>query len=272
MSEYPGPSSGFPQTTAPASPYNKSGTRPSQNIRIGSTFGSNSQYQFSQELLDMLPNDVRSQMMGSTTTTGGGTGPVLRSQRSSQSYTASAPGSVIIQETREYSGFPMLNNSTTITQSRNLFTTPGGFSSQSGSFSSPLPSIGGPPAIANSYPTVNPYAPPPGMASPYGYPNAYGAPYAMDPVLMQQLNSLEMSVFGQVNPYAPVAARLNQLEMTMLGQVYAGYSEQDRLNNLQRAYQVQGLGRALGKGKLGKVGRTAGSLLYGIPMPPPTGQ
>lgn len=262
--------------------YGGTGTKPSQNIRIGSTFGSNSQYQYSQDLLDMLPNDVRPQIQGAGPAPGQiqpGRGPAISSQSSSQSYTASGPGTVIIQESTEYSGFPGFGGmgGRTVTQSRNLFTNPGGYSQ---SYSSTLPSIGMPPNIGSPYPTVNPYGQvvggnpygnPYNNANPYqnGYQNNYNPGFGLDPILQQQLNNMEVGMFGQANPYAPLPARLNQLEASIFGQNFVGYSEQDRINNLQRAYQTQSIGKNLGNGRLGKVGRAAGSLLYGIPMPNP---
>jgi hypothetical protein len=116
------------------------------------------------------------------------------------------------------------------------------------------------PYTTNSYNTVSPYG--------NGFPS-YGNFYAGDPAVLQALNNLELNVYGRINTQLPVPNRLDQLEINILGQSYVGYPDAERINNLQRAYQAQALGKKLGNGKLGKVGRGLGSLLYGVPMTPP---
>jgi hypothetical protein len=90
--------------------------------------------------------------------------------------------------------------------------------------------------------------------------------YIGDPAVLQSLGNLETNVFGQVNMIEPVYVRLGKLESAMLGQIYPNFSEVDRLNNLQKAWQYQSLGKLLGKGKAGNIGRAAGSVLLGVPL------
>jgi uncharacterized membrane protein YgcG len=249
----------YPAPPQVASPPAASASR--QNIRIGSSIGSTSSHQYSQDLMDMLPNDLRYQMQGgqvggmggmssrsssySGFSQGGFSGGGFSSRRSSSGVVGAAPGTVIIEEqTTMHPNFQTFSNPAQ--QSRNLFTQPGGTA------------LGMPGAVPMNPmgQGMMPQAMVPGMGM-------------VDPGVLQLLNNLEMQTFGQVNPYAPVPMRLSQLEASLLGQNLTGHSDVDRLNNLQRATQMQGLGRALGNGRLGQVGRTAGSLLFGVPMPPP---
>jgi hypothetical protein len=228
----------------PPSPYGNQSATPRQNIRIGSTFGSNSRSQFSQDMLNMLPDDVRAQMQGGGVSTGMSQGTVAMgmggvttssqstfnngwggtsTRNSTQTYTSSAPGTVIIQETREIPGY------------QNWYTPPGGI--------------------------INPMVPGAGMP--------YMNQTMVDPAVAQLVGQLELRAYGQMNPYAPLPMRLNQLEASILGQNLSNWSTTDRLNNLQRAIQMQSLGQTLGNGRLGQVGRAAGSVLLGVPMNPP---
>lgn len=261
---------------SPSSSYNNSvPDRRRQNVQIGSGMSSSSSYQYSQEMLDMLPRDIRNQLQGNATSSMVGSSAISSSgmgssslgswnTRRSSGYTTSAPGTVIIQEERTMSypgGLPGFSTfSQQPMQYRNYYSVPG---VQSGLGGTPLNNL-----PQNAYPQVYPQAMgiPQAMA-PYGGLPSGG--YTVDPAVLQQLNNLEINMFGQVNAYAPVPLRLNQLEATLLGQNFTGYSDADRINNLQRAYQLQSVGRSLGNGKLGQMGRTAGSMLFGVPMPAP---
>lgn len=213
-----------------------------QNIQFGAGFSENSTYRFSPEMMEMLPPDVRAQM--------GGTGGIR-----SQGTVVSAPGTVIIERsTTSYPGF------------QNYGGTPIPYYNYYGP--------AGNPQVQTRQQTTT-LIQPNGNNIVYGYPGALPgtvapAPtYIGDPALLQELGNLEVSAFGQINTMEPVYIRLGKLESAILGQIFPSYPEAQRLANLKQAYQYQSLGRLLGKGKAGDAGRSAGSLILGVPLTPP---
>ncbi len=218
-----------------------------QNIQIGAGFSQNSSHQFSKEMLDMLPADVRNQM----TNGGGQSGTVV-----------SAPGTVIIERTTPIPGYPGY-------QSYPGFQTYGGQPIQHYNYY-------GAPGVQTQNKTTTTVIQPNGSTAVYSYTQPVpglmnGLPnpaYIGDPAVLQSLGNLEVNVFGQVNTIEPVYVRLGKLESALIGQIYPNFSEVDRLNNLQKAWQYQSLGKLLGKGKAGNIGRSAGSILLGVPLSP----
>ncbi len=217
-------------------------TRAPQNIQIGAGIGQNSSYQFSPEMMSMLPPSLRSQMSGSSQS-----GTVI-----------GAPGTVVIEQS-------------TTTASPGF--TPG-FQPYGGQPMQYYNYYGSPTTQMQSQTTTT-VLQPDGSAAVYSYPGAGSIPgnpnglpnpaYVGDPAFLQSLNNLESHVFGQINTVDPVSLRLGKLESVMLGQMYVGYPESQRLNNLERAYQVQAVGKLLGQSK----GRTPGSPMMGIPLNTP---
>ncbi len=93
-----------------------------------------------------------------------------------------------------------------------------------------------------------------------------------DPEVISTLNNLEIQLFGAASPpTTSISTRLSLLETKLTGQSLSGlgYTEQDRLSQIIRTAQAQQLGRSLGNGKLGKIGRSLGSVLMGVPLTPP---
>ncbi|MBX2861568.1 MAG: hypothetical protein KTR14_10060 [Vampirovibrio sp.] len=241
-----------------------------QNIQIGSSIGSSSTHQYSQEMLDMLPPNIRNQLSGGNTQTyttrssgfnnfGVGSGFGNTRTTTQNSYTTAAPGSVIIRESTRLPGISTFGANTGTT-SRNLLTNP--LNRYTG--------IGGTTSYTRSY-TTDPYGNPAGGYTTYQQQTPYGqyntiSPLGLNANVINQLNQLENAVYGQVNNGQPLPARLNALEMSLIGQTYAGAPYQDRINNLIRTRQYQSLGNSLGRGTLGNIGRTAGSLLFGMPL------
>jgi hypothetical protein len=218
-----------------------------QNIQIGSGFSENSSHQFSPEMMAMLPPSIRDQLGASQSSTG---------------TVVSAPSTVVIQ--RSNYGYPGAQS--------NGFQTYGGAPIQYYNYY-------GNPSTTTQSQTTTTVIQPDGSTAVYGYPgvnafpgNPNGLPtpaYVGDPALLQSLNTLEMNVYGQVNTVEPVFVRLGKLETTLLGQLYTGYPDDQRLANLQKAYQLQSIGKLLGKGKAANIGRTAGGALLGIPLNTP---
>lgn len=93
--------------------------------------------------------------------------------------------------------------------------------------------------------------------------------YMGNPQVLQQLADTEIRVFGQVNTADTMPMRLMMLENKVLGQSYPGYSDVDRLNNINKGLQYQSLGKTFGNSKAADIGRSAGSMLLGIPLAPP---
>ena len=232
----------------------------SQNIQIGGGFNSASSTSthFSPEMLAMLPPGVQQQLGGSTM------------QQQSSTTIMGAPGTVITQETTTYPGFQTYGGPPITTY--NYFGNPAVTSSNAqidptGTMQLPtqstitviqpngMPSIIQNPAYPNGSGTLN------GLPTPV---------YVGDPAILNGLNNLEMNLYGQVNPIESVPVRLSKLETVILGQVYMGYPDDQRLGQLQKAYQIQSVGRLLGKSKAANIGRTAGSMLFGVPMNTPT--
>jgi hypothetical protein len=225
----------MPTQTAPAP----------QNIQIGAGLSENSTYHFSPEMMSMLPPGVRNQLGA-----GQSTGTVV-----------SSPGTVVMQSTT--TGYPGMPTSG--------FQTYGGAPIQYYNYY-------GSPAATQSQTTTTVIQPNGGTAV-YSYPGATAVPgnpnglpnpaYVGDPAFLQGLNNLEINVYGQVNVVEPVYVRLGRLESTLLSQMYPAYPPEQRLANLQKAYQLQSIGKLLGKSKAADVGRTAGSALLGIPLNTP---
>lgn len=208
-----------------------------QNVQVGSVIGST--HQFSREMMDMLPPEIRSQMSGS--------------QNSSRTV-VSSPGTVIVErQSVGYPGMQQYGNGAPI-QYYNYYGQPTA-QTQSQTTTTVIQPDGS--SMVYSYPTATSQA----------YPNPA---YVGDPSFLQALGNLEINVFGRVNTMEPVYVRLGKLETAMTGQIYQGYPETQRLANLQRTYQMQSIGRMLGTSKTGSVGRAAGSTMLGIPLTPPT--
>lgn len=223
-------------TTPPASPSTR------QNVSLGTRVGERSTHQFSQEMLDMLPPDVRSQFDGS--------------QSASSGTVLSAPTTVVIEQSRSAaSGFQPYGG--TPLQYYNYYGSPGSTSRKTQT------TVIQPDGSASVYSTETDALP----STPGLLPNPY---YVGNPGLLQTLGNLELGVYGQINTVEPVYVRLGRLEASLLGQMYPSYPDAQRLANLQKTYQLQSMGRLLGQGKGGAVGRTAGSLILGVPLTPPS--
>ncbi|MBY0405218.1 MAG: hypothetical protein K2X66_15070, partial [Cyanobacteria bacterium] len=155
--------------------------RAPHNIQIGSGLSSRSQVQYSQDLLNMLPNDVRGRVSQQTNTNNGG------------NYTASAPGRVYLPQPQNASpdsyGSP---------PSRNLYANPAGI----GQFSPYANSPGG-----NPSPVTNPVSQHLANLEMMLYGQVYQAlPNAL------RLNQLEAKVLGQNYVGYPDIDRINNLE------------------------------------------------------------
>jgi hypothetical protein len=221
----------------------------SKNVQIGSGFSSTStsSYGFSPEMMSMLPPNMQQQLAGTA---------VQQQQQSSSTTVVGAPGTVITQQSTTYPGFQTYGGPPI--QTYNYYGNPGGGQTQS---TTTVIQPDGSQLVTTNYPGGSTLP-----ANPNGLPNPA---YVGDPVLLQNLGNLELNVYGQVDMTDPVYVRLGKLENAMLGQVYQGYPDAQRLANLQKAYQLQSVGRLLGKGKAANLGRTAGSLLFGMPMNTP---
>jgi hypothetical protein len=232
-------------STSPSRPATPS---PPQNIVIGSSIGQSSSHQYSQEMMDMLPPDIRAQLGG-------------KISGQSSSTVIGAPSTVIIErQTPVYSGFQQYGAGAPI-QYYNYY---------------------GQPGVQTQSQTTTTVIQPDGSSVVYGYQGNNTLPgsvqtlpnpaYVGDPAFLQQLGNLELNLFGQVNTMEPVYIRLGKLETALTGQIYPGYDPTRRLANLQKTYQMQSIGRLLGNGKAGNIGRAAGSTILGIPMTqPPAG-
>ncbi|HEY9686061.1 MAG TPA: hypothetical protein V6C52_03705 [Coleofasciculaceae cyanobacterium] len=221
---------------------------PPQNIVIGSSIGQTSSHQYSQEMLDMLPADIRAQLGGKISGQSGST-------------VIGAPSTVIIErQTPVYSGFQQYGTGSPI-QYYNYY---------------------GQPGVQTQSQTTTTVIQPDGSSVVYGYQGNNTLPgnvqtlpnpaYVGDPAFLQQLGNLELNLFGQVNTMEPVYIRLGKLETAMTGQIYPSYAPTQRLTNLQKTYQMQSIGRLLGNGKAGNIGRAAGSTILGVPLTqPPAG-
>jgi hypothetical protein len=235
------------QYYAPSRPAQPQSASVPQNIQIGGGFSENSTYHFSPEMMSMLPPGIRNQL---------GTG------QSSTGTVVSAPGTIVMNSTT--TGYPVGQTSG--------FQTYGGAPIQYYNYY-------GTPTTTTQSQTTTTVIQPNGSTAVYGYPGVNPAPgtinglptpaYVGDPAFLQSLNNLEINVYGQVNIVDPVYVRLGKLETTMLGQIYATYPDDQRLANLQRAYQLQSIGKLLGKSKAANFGRTAGSALFGVPLNTP---
>lgn len=218
---------------------------PRQNIQIGGGFGSNSSssYNFSPEMMSMLPADVRSQVGGGP---GGGT-------------VARAPGSVVIErQTYNSPGFQTYGGAPI--QHYNYYGAPG-TQVQSQSTTTVIQ--------PNGSQSVYGY---PGNGAASGHPNGLPAPaYVGDPALLQAINQLETHVFGQVNTVEPVPVRLGKLETELLGQMYVSLPEQQRLDNLEKAYRMKAVSKLLEQNKgstMGPGGQGSGGFYLGVPLGP----
>jgi hypothetical protein len=218
--------------------------QPSQNIQIGGGFSQSSNSQFSPEMMSMLPPEVQNQLSG-TSRSNSSSGTVI-----------GAPSTVIIERTHTNNGFQTYGGQPI--QHYNYYSSPG-TTTQSQSTTTVIQPNGG--TAVYSYPGASNF---PG--NPNGLPNPA---YVGDPAFLQSLNNLEINVYGQVNTVEPAYVRLGKLETTLLGQMYVGYPEDQRLANLQKTYQLQAVGKLLGKSKAANMGRTAGSALLGLPITTP---
>lgn len=181
------------------------------NVQIGAGMSSHSSYQFSPDMMRMLPPQVRQQMMGGQHQ--GGTvvsapGTVVFEQRNSTQ--GSTPGF----QTYGPGGLPQQHyyrqNQTTIVQP------------QGGAIS------------VQQHPVQT------------GIPAHTG-----NPKLLQALTQLESNIFGQVNTMEPVYTRLSKLELSLFGQVFPNRSETQRIQSLQQAHRYQSIGRLFGPGSSG---------------------
>lgn len=229
-----GNSYGYSGTNSPA-PVVPSPSPP-QNIQIGGGFSQNSTRQFSNEMLNMLPPEVRAQMSGQTS--------------SSSGTVIGAPGTVVIEQSTTYPGFQ--NYGGAPLQYHNYYSVPG-----TGQTRTTVVQPDGSSTVysySNAFPSV-----PPGSANPT---------YVGDPRFLQQLGTLEANVFGRVNNMEPVYVRLGKLESALMGQMYVGYPEANRLANLQRTWQLQSIGRLLAPSTGGtRQNQGNDSVFLGIPMP-----
>ncbi len=216
-----------------------------RNIQFGSGFSSssNSTYNFSPEMMSMLPPNVRSQMAG------GGNGTV-----------AAAPSTVIIERQsvgtpgfQTYGGAPM--------QYYNYYGAPGQMQSQT--TTTVIQPNGG--QIVYGYP---------GNQAVPGNPNGLPNPaYAGDPALLQRMNQLESQIFGQPNPVEPVQVRLSKLENQVMGQMYPTLPEPQRLENLEKAYRMQAVSKLLkqtDRATGSKGGAGSGGFYMGVPLGGPS--
>ena len=178
-------------------------------------------------------------------------------QQQSATTVIGAPGTVITQETTAYPGFQTYNGQpiqtysyygNPVAQTQSNTTVIQSTGAQTGQVTGPIP--------YNSIQTTMP-----NMVN--GLPTPV---YTGDPAVLQSLGNLEINVFGQVDMLNPVAVRLARLETLMLRQVYPNAPDAQRVANLQRAYQLQSVNRMLGNSKAANLGRTAGSMLFGVPL------
>lgn len=224
-----------------------------QNIQIGAGFSSQSTHRFSPEMMSMLPPEVRAQWLSSS------------SERNSSA--TSIPGLILTPQDSVvggaggYPGFHQMNGSQQPLQYYNYYGSPASGLVQQTQTTTVLQPDGS--SIVYGYPGAGSLT---GTNQQAG--NANPA-YIGNPQFLQTLGNLEISVFGQPDVIEPVSIRLGRLESAILGQIYVGYAEEQRLSNLQKAYRLQSIGRLLGKGKAASVGKTAGSLLLGVPLTPP---
>ena len=198
-----------------------------QNIQIGAGFSQNSQTQFSPELMNMLPNDVRTQLMQQGTSSAG--------------TVISAPSTVIIeQQSSQYPGFQ----------------TYGG---------PPIPYnnyYGVPLGQMQSQTTTTIIQPPLGQGGQMGQmtqmstggvtdaPSTLPTPaYVGDPAFLQQLNTVEANVFGRVDTTATVPDRLTHLELQILQRAHPELPDAERLNQIFRAWKIQQISRVIGSGQ-----------------------
>jgi hypothetical protein len=200
-----------------------------QNVQVGAGFSSNSTMQFSQDLIDMLPPQMRGQIQAGQVSTSGSSAmrsgvPLTGAGRVQLPSTAVGNG-VTIEQTTETFGFPAGSS---------VF----GTTTQYGTYGYG-PGLG---FGTNAYTpygtrmTTTPYGGYGGYNGGLGYPN------------YQQLDWLERQTFGYSN---------------------AGVGYAQRMAALQRAQQAQSLGQIMGNGTAGKIGRIAGSMLLGVPMTAP---
>jgi hypothetical protein len=204
-----GPGPKVSQTGQPQVVYDGSSSRP-QNVQIGAGFSQHSQIQFSQDLMDMLPNDVKSQLQSQTGTT------------------ITGPGTVIIEKSEtQYPGFQTYGGQPI--QYYNYYGTPN-TKIQSQSTTTVIQPNGG---------TVV-----------YGYNPVAGAmpnpAYVGDPAFLQQLNSVEANVFGRVDAMLPIQTRLNNLEMAVLQKTQPNLPEVERLNTVFRSWKIQQISQVIG--------------------------
>lgn len=232
------PSGRMPQVITPSTGHVAS----PQNIQIGGGFSSNSSssYNFSPEMMSMLPPNVRSQV-----SSGQGGGTVAR-----------APGSVVIErQTYNSPGFQTYGGAPI--QHYNYYGAPG-TQVQSQSTTTVIQ--------PNGSQEVYGY---PGNGAASGHPNGLPTPaYVGDPALLQAINQLETHVFGQVNTVEPVPIRLGKLETELLGQMYVSLPEQQRLDNLEKAYRMKAVSKLLEQNKGSNMGRGSGGFYLGVPLGP----
>lgn len=186
-----------------------------QNVQIGAGFQQNSQIQFSQDLLNMLPDDVRAQLQNQSQsgTAIGGTGTVIIEQNSTSQY----PGF------QQYGGAPL--------QYYNYY---------------------GSPNVTIEQRTTTTVIQPDGNRMVYSYntPGALTNPaYVGDPAFLQQLNSVEINVFGRVDSMQPIQTRLLNLEMAVLRKTQPHLPPPERLDAVFRAWKIRQIGQVLGTGK-----------------------
>lgn len=232
--------------SAPAS----SASSAPQNIQIGSGFSSSSTsssgYGFSPEMMSMLPPSMQQQLAGNATSV---------QQQQSSNTVIGAPGTVVTQQSTTYPGFQTYNgqpiqtysyygNPAIQTQSSTTVIQPNGSQMGNGS------------VTFNSTQSGT-------MTNPYGLPTPV---YTGDPMVLQNLGNLEINLFGQVDMVDVVPVRMARLESMLLHQVYPSLPDAQRVANLQKAYQMQSVGRMMGNSKAANIGRAAGSMLFGVPL------
>lgn len=221
-----------------------------QNIQIGAGMSSTTTgMQYSPELIQMLPNDLRQQIY--TQQQSGYSTPSSEYRSSSSTTIMAPPGTVITEEITRYPQYPGIqtfpNGTQTYTppiQYKSYYSIPGNMGPQTIN-----PQITPPSVMSNGVQVVTPQAP----------------VYTGNPMVIQQLAELEAKIFGQVDAVNSVPARLIKLEATMTGRAYTNYSDEDRVNNLIKVYQYQTFGKILGDNKAGG----AGSAVLGIPLNTP---
>ncbi|MEB3286626.1 MAG: hypothetical protein VKJ04_03895 [Vampirovibrionales bacterium] len=212
---YPAPN--YQAASPPPSPHNP-------NIQIGMGVSSNSQYQFSPEVLNLLPNDVRMRVMNPNTVGEG------------YNANSSSTGAVTMTETvTQPGGFYQLPNGL------NVYTPPQQYQNAYQLTPLTLPAPTGQdnqqdPTYAQPVQAGQPLPPPPTLLSANGNE-------------VQALSEMENTVFGRINASDPIELRLWRLESHMSGQTYGGYPLQERIANLQKIYQYQYLGTILQHGQ-----------------------